>query len=310
MNINDAAKHLLNYFSPAEREIPDHADYPGRNAAVMTALNAGLQEMCGEGKPWIRKSEIGMRFHPPTAVTIDVSADDTAAEITSGREDWMTGCAIVIDGDDIDNQVRSNPSSDNVTLKFPYGGTTGTKTATVYCDALNLTEDVIEVLKPVRINGVPIVPMNSPSEGRNPVACEDYGLDRRPDAAVPDAERVGDSAGTPRYYHVGTFTEGDEQPALRITLYPAPSAAGVIDFQAHLTPPEINNLTSTSNLPVPFKHAHSVFLPIAAMALMQSPFFLGTAVPDALSKAYNTAIALIRDMSPNRTKRPRFVAKG
>lgn len=111
MDISELAVALLNDFTVEERSIPDHADFPGRNAAVLNAINSGLQEMFGEGSPWIRFDEKGHIIHDPTNITLTVNHDGTAGFVSEGWEGWMAGCSIVIEGDLGDNQIRNHVSA-------------------------------------------------------------------------------------------------------------------------------------------------------------------------------------------------------
>lgn len=129
MTINEAAIRLFAYFSPEERSIPDSVTYPGRNAAVIGALNGALQLLFAKSGPWVRKDERGALLIAPTAITLSATNGSADATVTSGWQDWMEGCSIIIDGHTAENQIRAiddvgraaitiNPSGTNNTMSF------------------------------------------------------------------------------------------------------------------------------------------------------------------------------------------------
>jgi hypothetical protein len=100
----ELATILFGNFSPEERTVPDSVTYPGRNAAVMAAINGAIQEAYTRSPVWVHHAEFGVVLHAPTAVTISCVENSTAATINQ-FEAWMEGCAIVIAGHDIDNRI-------------------------------------------------------------------------------------------------------------------------------------------------------------------------------------------------------------
>lgn len=126
MTINEAATRLLAYFSPEERSIPDSATYPGRNAAVIGALNGALQHLFAKGGPWLRKDERGALLNAPAEITLSVTHGSASATVSAGWEDWMSGCSIVIDGHTADNQIRSLSNSGRASATINPDGTNNT----------------------------------------------------------------------------------------------------------------------------------------------------------------------------------------
>ena len=121
MTVNDIAVQLFGHFSPEERSIPDSVTYPGRNAAVKNAINGALQEVFSSGSPWVRFRERGVLLYAPATVSIRVTKGSTAATIAAADwENWMSGCAIQIDGGGIQNRIEND--SRDVELKFPWDG--------------------------------------------------------------------------------------------------------------------------------------------------------------------------------------------
>ena len=134
MTITTIASQLLTHFAPEQRSIPDSGTYSGCNGAVLAAMNGALQEMFTAAAPWVRRDERGLLLHAPaTSVSIDVTHGATAAVISADTwQDWFAGCAIVIDGGSITNQIRNNARQ--VELKFPYDGATAGSFASATID--------------------------------------------------------------------------------------------------------------------------------------------------------------------------------
>ena len=307
MTIAQVATHLFGYFSPEERSIPDSVTYPGRNAAVLAAINAALQETTSQGRPWIVTDERGHVLKAPATISIATTDGSTSATIT-GWESWMAGCAIVIDGEDIDNQIRNNSAS--AVLKFP-ATATGTRNATVYANALNLGADVMDVRKPIRCDGIDLIEMSSNLPSRRPTAFNDYGLSSMRMHAPSYRERVADTANQPRFYRVTTWSPSNAASMLqRIEVYPAPAVQCFIEYKCSLAPVVVTDLTATTTLPIPFNFVQSVFLPIAERALMDSPFFRGTAAANAIVASDQKAREILKSLEPDKTGRKRIIPLG
>jgi hypothetical protein len=308
MTTHEIASKLLTYFSHEERSIPDSLTYPGRNDAVLDAINAGLQELFGKGKPWVRKDERGASVNAPTTVSIAVTNGSTEATIADEDwQDWFAGCTCILPGAAVDNQIRNAEAA--VVLKFPYSGETGTVTATIYHDSVTIGTDVLEVIAPVRWDRWPIVPLASPTNIPDGV-YQDYGSNYvKPNTGLV-IESIADAAGVPRGYFVGTWSAyPNDTQGIRMKLAPAPAAAGFLDYQVMLAPPIIEDIDDTT-LPIPFNFVHSIFLPIAVKRLSDCPFWSGILNQQQVEDAYKTALSLLADGSPNKTGGVRFITKG
>jgi len=306
MTINQAAIRLFGLFSPEERSIPDSVTYPGRNAAVAGALNGAFQRLFAGQGPWVRKDPRAALIYAPTAVTVAVTNGSTAATVT-GWASWMAGCLIVIEGDEAENRIKNDSSS--AVLKIPYGGTTGTKTATVYCDTVTIGTDVLEVYEPVTFRGNRLTPLPAAGTPASLVVANDYGTPAYVNYA-PSGGSLVDSAGIPFFFNVDTWTKDAVTPSgLRITLSPVPNVAGALEYETTLKPPAYSDLSLTTELPIPLDLADSVFLPIATMMLFDSPFFRGVAVPEAITLKYQEALTTIKSLNPVKQS-PRLVFRG
>lgn len=244
MNITAVATDLLSYFSPEERSIPDSATYPGRNAAVVAAINAAVQELFARGGGWVREDDRGFLLRAPVTIPITATNGLSTAIIGAGDwQDWMAGCTLAIAGASVDNQIRN--ASRYVVLKYPHDGTSGATTATVWCDCLSMASDVLEVAEPVKMDGLPMVPLSKVAavHARDLAAVGfsyDYGANSQSRYANL---RVGDTQGTPTNYMVETWSPGATiAPVKRLRLTPAPAAAGFVDCVVKLNPPRIEAL--------------------------------------------------------------------
>ena len=307
MTIQECAKILLGYFPFEERAIPEDVVYPGRHSSVQAAMNAALQELYSKESPWVREDKIGEIVRPPASVTIAVTQYSKDATIT-GWESWMAGCTIVIDGHDVDNEIRGNAASTK--LKIPFGGASGTKSATVYHDCITLDATVVLVVPPVRWNGSPLPSLMSGGSISNPIHLQDYGMHRNPQALTNvDPRRAGDLAG--RIYGVSVENHsvtGIGAPINRLRLSGSASEQGTITSKAKLRPPDIDDITSNNEPPVPHGYAESVFLPVAAQKLTGSPFFRDQSGKDEIANAYKEAKTILASISTGLPRRFRFQA--
>jgi len=289
MNVNEIAQQLLTRFSPEERNIPDHASYPGRNGAVKLALNGALQDVFGKGSPWIRKTERGVLLNAPaTSVPIEVTYGSTVATIAIG--DWMpwfAGCAIKIEGSSYQNRITND--NREVELKLPHEGETGATTATIHHTSVELPADVLELSGPVKFNGVEIPPVDG--QGTPTLQGYDFGFIRVFDKHAANA---------PLSYNLEAWATSDEteSPRFRLALSHYPAATAMLEYGAVVVPMVIDSLTSRATLPVPFQWIQSVFYPIALWRLSACPFFLGD--PSGTIAGYQAALAQLAALNPRK----------
>lgn len=305
MTIHDCAKILIGHFPFEEREIPDNAEFPGRNASILAAMNAALQDCYSKQSPWVREDKVGEILRPPATVTITVTADSRTATIT-GWQSWMAGCTIVIEGHDVDNEVKGNAATTQ--LKYPYGGESGSKSATVYHDCITLDSTILLVVPPVRWNGSPVPSLMSGGSVGNPLHLHDYGMHRNPQAITNiDPRRAGDLVG--RVWGVSVESHsitGQGPPVNRMRLSGSASTQGTLDFTAKIRPPDITNIQSTEEPPVPHGFAESVFLPIARQKLTASPFFRDQAGKEEIANADREARTILASIDTGLPRRFRF----
>ncbi len=308
MTVYEIAKRLLTNFSPEEREIPDNDNYPGRNAAVLEAINGALQELFGKGGPWVRDDDAGDSIYPPTAVTVAVTSGSKSATIT-GWQSWMAGCTIAIDGAEVDNEIKN--ASATAALKYPYTGTTGTKAATVYHTSVTAADDVLEIVEPVRLDRRPLAPTASPYHQSVLTSYDDYGAFPGSQTPMIEVEKVTASAGIPTSFYVHTWVPDADTPSrIRMKLTPAPASGGMLDYRVMLAPPVVTDLEAETTLPIPLGFTESIFMPIATMNLMGTSFFRSMGIPAAVQKKYDTALELLAGSNPGKPNQLRFVTRG
>lgn len=300
MTITQAATSLLTHFAPEERSIPDAVLYPGRNAWVVQALNSALQECWTDNLPWVRPDERGVILYAPAVVSVACVNGSTAATIT-GWAEWMAGCSIVIEGADNDNQIRNNVAA--AILKFPYSGTTGTHSATVYCDCVTLGTDVLKVIAPIKVDRLEIWPCPDP-KSVNVSGQHDFGF-----TGNGDALRVAPSIGTTIIYGIETWSPSSILPPVtRLRLQAAPKVTGLLEYKIEITPPAVIVLDSTAQIPIPFKFVELCLMPIARKRLTASPFFRDDGNAAEIESGYQTALAELKKLNPNRNSGIKIVA--
>jgi hypothetical protein len=300
------SKILLTHFPHEERQIPDDPEFPDRNESVVAAMNAALEECYGQGSPWMRQDDRGDLLRAPATVTISVTEGSRTGEITTGWQDWMAGCSIVIDGHDIDNQIRDDNA--DCTLKYPYGGTTGSKTATVYHDCITVTSDVLTILEPVRVDGRRIHPLANGQSVRSPYHVRDYGMHHQI-YAEPNIEalRLSALAGFVRAFSVETYAPDEAMnTVLRIRLHGTVNASATFAYAAKLKAPRITSASSLEAPPVPHDFVASIFLPVARQKLTASPFFRDQAGREEISAAYAEAKKTLEAINPKTPRTFRF----
>jgi hypothetical protein len=304
--IHACSKNLLTHFPHEERQIPDDPEFPDRNDSVVAAMNAALEECYGQGSPWMRQDNRGDLLRAPVTVTIAVTEGSRSGMITTGWQDWMAGCSIVIDGHDIDNQIRDENA--DCTLKYPYGGTTGSRSALVYHDCLTVAPDVLTVLEPVNVNGRRIRPLSNGQSVNAPYHVRDFGMHHQI-YSEPNVEalRLSALAGFVRAFSIETYAPDEAMnTVLRIRLHGTVIASSTFDYAAKLKAPRISSAGSLEAPPVPHDFVASIFLPVARQKLTASPFFRDQAGKEEIAAAYAEAKKTLEAINPKTPRTFRF----
>lgn len=301
MTIAAIAARLLTHFSPEERSVPDSVTYPGRNAAVLGAINGAMQEMFDSSSLWIRQAKRGTILNAPATVNIALTNGSTAGVIDlADWQDWFAGCTLIVSGSSYDNRITN--AERNVVLMLPHEGATGTVPCTIYHDSVSLATDVLGVLSPVRIDRRDIFPSETLDSFTSRSSEKDFGFSRQY-SGHRIAPQASQTSGMPLTYDVVAWSpSATTAPASRLRLYPAPDKAYSLDYEVKLLPPAVTSLTSTDTLPVPHQWIDSIFLPIAEKRLSASPFWAGVIGRDALAANYTQALELLRSASPRKQR--------
>lgn len=301
MTIHAIATQLMTLFSPEERSIPDSADYPGRNGAVLLAMNGALQEVFGKSSPWVRHDERGAILKAAaTGVSIAVTNGSTIATISEGTwQSWFSGCQIQIEGASVENRIKN--ASRVVDLKFPHDGPTGTTTATVWNTSVDLPSDVMEVVGEVLINGKRIPPFVSPNTQFT--EQEDFGFNRHVDAGT-------DLRGAPCGYLVETWNpSGTAAPSYRLRLTAAPTVNSFLEYSAMIVPMVITDLASNDTLPIPLQWLQTIYYPVARQRLLACDFARGGGNPEEIGRSYQTALQLLASLNPRKASGTRMISR-
>jgi hypothetical protein len=299
MTIAAIAARLLTHFTPEERSIPDSGTYPGRNAAILGAINGALQEMFDSSSLWIRQTKRGAILQAPATVNIALTNGSTAGVIeVADWKDWFAGCTLLVSGSEYDNRILND--NRNVVLMLPHEGATGTFPCTIYHDSVTLGTDVLGVLSPVRIDRRDIFSSETLDAFTSRSSDKDFGFSRQY-SGNRFAPQTSSTSARPLTYDVVSWSPSSTTaPASRIRLYPAPDKQYSLDYEAKLLPPAVTNIASTDTLPVPHQWIDSIFIPIAEKRLSASPFWGGVLGRDALATNYQQALVLLRTASPRK----------
>jgi len=299
MTYHEALILLLGNFAPEERSIPENTEYPGRVSEATRALNAALQELYGDGAPWMRKGSEGFLLSAPTTVNATVTAASKSADFAGAWLARFAGCTCRIAGASTDNVILTADSNGLASLLFPHDGATGSADVTIYHDSLDLPSTVCAVLRPVSIKGVCFLsPVGGPASLDGVSPGEDYEFDKR--ASIdPDYLSKSQYLGNPQLYTVDTFTADEiSSPILRLRISPAPDRQLMLEARVQYAAPNLQNYGADDVLPVPFQYAESILLPIATHLLTASPFFRNAAAAAEISRQYSRALQLAKSANP------------
>lgn len=107
---------------------------------MVDAINAGIQTLDALAGSKSKITEISIPLEAPSSKTITVTRDSVDVTGADWSDDFLYR-TVRIGGDAIDNQIVG-PN----TLLHPYSGTSGSTTATAYCDAVALPEQYLELV--------------------------------------------------------------------------------------------------------------------------------------------------------------------
>jgi hypothetical protein len=310
MTITQAVTRLLRFFSPEERSIPSSVTYPGRCEDCLDALNDAFTEMVELSDEFLRRSNRGKLLNDPAAVSLTLTRGSTTASVVAASyATWFPGCSVVIEGTEIDNEILEasvNGGNYDLTLRYPYDGTTGAHNATVYHDAITLAGGEVELIEPVEIFGLrELVQVSDASQLSVARSDEDYGLRTRRHVAT--SIRRSDYTDAPAVFwmedHVPSSTSSEMVRRLRI--FPFVRETCTLSYGARIAQPYYSAVDTTV-IPLSDRHASSILLPIAAKRLMASEFFQHGQKNAQVESGYQAALAIIPRTNPRPKTGPTF----
>lgn len=252
---------------------------------LVDSLNGGMQKFFEEAPTAYKRTTISERLAVPRTISLGVTQG--SAQV-SGTPFLATerGCSIVIDGEDI---IR-NEIVDTNQLLHDITGSTGSRSATIYHDAIPFTDFSIErmISDPVWID-----PRRGANAQRRLIPDTQYATDtNNREAWYLNFGR--DSTGSPQWYHVlyGGMVQGSDIIwALRI--YPMPSFALTVKMDVELRPLryKLASLQTPAVLPLPDGLVEQILLPICLGEMARKTLFSGnTSRRDMLIGDGNRAI--------------------
>lgn len=299
MTLGTIIARLLTHCSPEERNIPDNPIYPGRNAAVVQAVNSALQELF-TNSIWTRRDTEGFLLYAPVTVTATVTAGSKSVDFTGTWQSRFLGCSCRIGNAAADNRIKS-VSGSTATMIYPHDGSSGTVSVTLWHDCVTLPTNVAEVLKPVFIKGGPFLsPRPSPASlNAHQTTEEDYGFDRLVTVPITHEADMQTVQGTPQFYTVEEFQTDDYAiPIRRLRVYPAPDSQSVLSARVRYAAPNYATTDTTKVLPIPDDYVEAILIPVAEHHFTRSEFFRNEPARGAIQQGYQTAVALLQSLNP------------
>jgi hypothetical protein len=312
------ADYLFHYLHPDERDVWLATAPAYRTEAVLEAINGAMQEIHSIGPFWFARVSRGYTIEEPvdlTGITINEGDTTFALTVANGYAAWMKGCTIRLAGEQMDNEIL-DWASDVLTLVNPYTGSdTVAETATVWCDAIDLESDVIEVARPVQLVDIREL---SPVPGLSSIRSHstynylhtwgDYGY-----FPNQSTTRYRKESGLPYVYYIDGFYDSDAVPIQRVRVAPMPNEKNALRLRLKLAPPSFAGTDIWANyptaeastpadpgtlIPAPNNFIESLVLPVAKMRMTASPFFRNKDAIPEIKRQYEAALLLMRKNSP------------
>lgn len=217
---------------------------------ILRALNNALNQIANFAPAsWYRDDESGAVLPAPSAVSITVTANSTtftSSDITASKA-TMGGQSILIDGDSFSNRIVRNQDG-SLKLMMPFGGASGTTTATIYYDTVTMPSNFRQLKGSLRI-----VAGGSISLTDSPIRMRSMNA---PTIATPTFARLISRVTDDGYQ--SSFLQMDALTPSLIRLF----------FEYNARPATVAALTDTRNDLVPAGYEDSVLLAIAMKSLM------------------------------------------
>ncbi len=311
MTVQELALRLLKYIGVTS--LDPSAAGNGRNTMgladgdlddVAAAINGAMQEIFGQGLPFISQRRWASVLRAPMPITITIAEQYDTACVITGYQPWMLGCTVQINGDPQQNEIVS-PTA----LLRPHAGTGGVMSATVWADALALPPYVVSVIEPVEM---PLLPFLQPVSDR--FQFRSYNQPFQPTSRRGSQGgnytryiTANKQVGIPVVYLVESFydeTKTDLPLFLRVN--PMPQTAYPITMSVTIKPPTItsqdidfDNGGSDPLTLLPIEWHESVLLPVAVQRFSTHPAFKGASSPAEMMRQYQMAFKQLKTRRPN-----------
>lgn len=303
-----AALRLLRYYGVTSLDPTTPARQPFKIQPtdlddVLSVMNYALQVMTRREPGSEKQQNLGAYLHAPTTASFTVTNGSPVISGFSGYQPWMAGCTVRVNGDTQDNELTSA-----TLMARPFVGTSGTASATVYGDAVQLDQTISDVCAPVSLpNQAPLIP------------CTDRMTFMRLSGYPMICNPNGSAYGYPFFWFVqkvvsrplAWFLEGAYQAGInyvprRIRVAPMPDQTYSLAFRANINPTRLLS-TDLANMdfsdpgimiPVPDDQFESLFEPIALKQLSGKPPFKNSDALPQIEAAYLQAIATLKSLNP------------
>lgn len=246
---------------------------------LQDCINAGLQTFHDHAPDHSKIIPISIYLAAPKTVSIAVtngSVDFSGYTITS--DEYY--CSIIITGDGATNQIIGNGE-----LLYPYIGTSGTVSATIYYDAAALSSEYSEIASNPRH-------LDTDVELTQGILSNRYGFRNF-------------VIGSPDTYTLESNAYGELKSVLRVNRLP--NQAIRLKSTAKMTPPRIS-FTDTTNanmvLPLRIEHVESYLMPYLRGLLAETSLWRDPATRQVAMKKGEQAELRYREMTPKTLSTP------
>lgn len=245
---------------------------------MLDAINGAIQridELSGSKSKTTRGS-----FYLPAPQTITFDATNGSPTINGNSfAVSLYSRTIRIDGDDIDNQITGSN-----TLLHPYTGDTGTVSAVIYADAIQLPEPYLEIISDPRIMGE----MRDITQGK-----------------IEGDRYHQKETGTPtRYWIEGNSGNRNSQAPAIVRFHPMPEKVYRMEADVSLAPIRVkfsDLLAPGEILPVREEWIESYLLPVALSNLTTSELWKDKQTKNATINAGERALERFAALMPSST---------
>jgi hypothetical protein len=299
MTVRQAIDAMLRYLRPEQRVFPFvSTDYDDPLPDALSACNAALQQMAVFAPLFAVKQQRSAYFRAPSTLAV-AGLTNGGMTATGDFPAWSVGCWVQLPGDADMNRILSI-SGTTATLQFPHLSATAAGNATIKVDTVELAEDIITVLEPVRYRGT--VNKLKPASSRT---------------ALSDSQEEG------RYFIESALS--GSKVRLRMMLSGHVTADTVFEFQARTALGSISQADVYDEetpdadpgvaVPVPTGFVESIFLPLATDLFFSKPCVVNYDTAGQLNRdavklvreQAQTALAMLERMRPQGSKATRIV---